>query len=193
MKVNEIFYSLQGEGRRAGEASIFIRLSGCDLSCSFCDTEFETGKEFSSAELLETIQQLSTECKWVVWTGGEPMLQLDRDTVDLFRASGFKQALETNGNHRVPFSVEWLAVSPKVAEHVLARNFLRGVDEVRYAWHAGKTTIPKTKLKASHYYLSPIFDGTTPILENVKHCIKLCLKNPSWKVSTQQHKQWSIL
>jgi 7-carboxy-7-deazaguanine synthase len=193
MKINEIFYSLQGEGRRAGEASIFIRLSGCDLSCSFCDTEFESGKRMSPSELLRTVQQLSNTCKWVVWTGGEPMTQLTEQTVKIFEVAGYKQAIETNGNHKVPFKVDWLTVSPKVAEHVLERNFPEGVDELRYPWHKGKLCVPQTKVKATHYYLSPIFDGNDPILENVKHCIKLCLKNPSWKISNQQHKVWSIL
>ena len=192
MRVNEIFYSLQGEGYRAGSASIFIRLSGCDLSCSYCDTEFESGKDMSQEEVLEKIS--AWPCKYIVWTGGEPMLQLTGDIAHGFSAAGYKQAIETNGMHPVPFHVDHLTVSPKVAEHILARNFPNGVDELRYPWHSGKPSIPEPKVKASHYFLSPIFDGNSPIQANIRHCIKLCLANPEWKISTQLHKAaWNVL
>lgn len=191
MKINEIFYSPQGEGARAGEPSVFVRLSGCDLSCGYCDTEFESGAEMSDDELLGAVQKFKG--KWIVWTGGEPMLQLREESVKFFTSAGYKQAVETNGQHKVPFVVDWLAVSPKVADHVLERNFPNGVDELRYPWHSGKLSVPQTKTKASHYYLSPIFDGNAPIPDNIRHCIKLCLANPQWKISTQLHKTWNVL
>ena len=191
MRVIEIFHSLQGEGARTGEPSVFIRLSGCDLSCGYCDTEFESGEKMTAKELLEAVQEF--KCKWVVWTGGEPMLQLREDTVRMFASAGYRQAIETNGKHKVPFDVDWLVVSPKVAEHVLEKNFPDGVDEIRYPWHSGKLSIPQPRIKASHYYLSPIFNGNLPIQDNIKHCIQLCLDNPQWKISTQMHKIWNVL
>lgn len=99
MKVSEIFYSLQGEGFRAGHPSIFIRLADCNLACGFCDTEFNSGREFTDEELLKEISKHPG--KWIVWTGGEPLLQLKAETVELFRAAGYKQALETNGSQPI--------------------------------------------------------------------------------------------
>ena len=190
MKVNEIFYSLQGEGARAGEASVFIRLSGCDQTCGFCDTEFESGWEMSTDKLLDSIRQFGAT--WIVWTGGEPLLQLTDEVVSAFRGAGFNQALETNGGHPLPCVFDWVVVSPKVDEHVVARNFPMGVDELRYAWHSGKMSVPSPLIKAKHYYLSPIFSGNTINRRNLDHCIQLCKDHPQWKLSVQQHKIWNI-
>jgi 7-carboxy-7-deazaguanine synthase len=190
VKVNETFYSLQGEGARAGEASLFIRLSGCDLACGFCDTEFASGSQMTDQELLDIAHNSGT--RWIVWTGGEPALQLTQETVDTFRAAGFKQSIETNGGHPVP-SMDWVVVSPKVAEHVLAKNHPGGVDELRYAWHKGKQSVPEPSIVARHQYISPICDGNNINHENLAHCVLLCQKHPSWKLSLQQHKLWNIL
>lgn len=191
LKINEIFYSLQGEGHRAGEASIFIRLTGCDLSCGFCDTEFASGAEMTTEELLEHIKQYPG--KWITWTGGEPMLQLTKEIAGVFADAGYKQSIETNGGHPVPLVINWVVVSPKVAEHVVARNFPHGVNELRYAWHAGKMSVPSPTVFAEHKYLSPICDGNRINKRNLDHCIELCKQNPEWRLSVQQHKLWNIL
>lgn len=191
MKINEIFYSLQGEGARVGQPTVFIRLTGCDLSCGFCDTEFASGKEMTTDELLKHLAQYPA--KWITWTGGEPMLQLTSETVEVFRAAGYLQSIETNGGHPVPFHLEWVVVSPKVAEHVVKRNFPDGVDELRYAWHAGKMSVPQPGVDATHKFLSPVCDGNSINATNLKHCIELCKSNPDWKLSVQQHKIWNIL
>jgi 7-carboxy-7-deazaguanine synthase len=191
LKINELFYSIQGEGARAGEPSIFIRLTGCDLKCSFCDTEFESGKDMTLEELRDYIARWP--CKWIVWTGGEPTLQLTEKIVDFFHAAGYKQAVESNGNHPIPKNLDWRVVSPKVAEHVLKRNVPEGVDELRYVRHAGQMSVPKPAISAKTYYLSPIFDGLTPNAENIKHCFNLALANPQWRVSVQYHKLLRVL
>lgn len=191
LRVNEIFYSIQGEGARAGEPSIFIRLSGCDLACGFCDTEFASGKTLTLDEIREHI--IAWPCRWIVWTGGEPMLQLNEEVIAHFHAYGFHQAIESNGNHKIPRSLDWIVVSPKVAEHVIKRNFPDGVDELRYVRHSGHTTVPEPAVKAQRYYLSPIFDGNTPNAENVKHCLELCKANPQWRLSLQLHKLLRVL
>ena len=193
MKVTEIFYSLQGEGARAGEPSIFIRLAGCDLTCGFCDTEFESGKELTKEELLAELGKYSQECFWIVWTGGEPTLQLTDEIVAYFKFQGYKQAVETNGNHPVPAGLDWVAVSPKVAEHVLAKNFPDGVDELRYARHVGQLAVPEPKIKAKQYFLSPIFSGNKLNEDNLRHCVNLCLQNPKWRLSVQLHKLLRLL
>jgi organic radical activating enzyme len=194
LKINEIFYSIQGEGARAGEPSLFVRLTGCDLACGFCDTEFESGKDMTLPELAGHLQAPEHGgCKWIVWTGGEPMLQLDEFTIGFFHNHGFKQAIESNGNHPIPRSLDWIVVSPKVAEHVLKRNFPQGVDELRYVRHAGHLTVPKPAITAKRYYLSPIFDGYTANPANVKHCMSLALANPQWSLSLQIHKVLGVL
>ena len=191
MKINEIFYSLQGEGARVGQPTVFIRLTGCDLSCGFCDTEFASGKEITTDELLARVKQYPA--KWITWTGGEPMLQLNEGVVSAFRDAGYLQSIETNGGHPVPFDLDWVVVSPKVAEHVVKRNFPDGVDELRYAWHAGKMSVPQPGAHAVHKFLSPVCDGNSINATNLKHCIELCKSNPEWKLSVQQHKIWNIL
>ena len=191
MKINEIFYSLQGEGARVGQPTVFIRLTGCDLSCGFCDTEFASGKEITTDELLARVKQYPA--KWITWTGGEPMLQLNEGVVSAFRDAGYLQSIETNGGHPVPFDLDWVVVSPKVAEHVVKRNFPDGVDELRYAWHAGKMSVPQPGVDAAHKFLSPVCDGNAINATNLKHCIELCKSNPEWKLSVQQHKIWNIL
>lgn len=194
LKVNEVFYSIQGEGARAGEPSVFVRLSGCDLACSFCDTEFASGKEMTPEDLLIYLQAAEQRlCHWIVWTGGEPMLQLTDEIISFFHTYGYRQAIESNGNHKIPRSLDWIVVSPKVAEHVLKRNFPQGVDELRYVRHAGHMNAPEPAISAKHYYLSPIFNGNTPDRENIKHCLKLCLANPKWKLSLQLHKLIGVL
>lgn len=193
LKVNEIFYSLQGEGARAGEPSIFIRLSGCDLTCGFCDTEFTSGKEMAVVEIIEYCQKKFPKCFWIIWTGGEPALQLTKEIVQSFKQAGYSQAIETNGNHPVPDNLDFITLSPKVAEHILGKNFPKEVSEMRYVRHSGQMNVPETKIKAQHYFLSPMFDGDKVNKENLRHCISLCLKNPKWKLSIQLHKLLKIL
>jgi 7-carboxy-7-deazaguanine synthase len=203
LKVNEVFYSLQGEGARAGHPSVFVRLTGCDLACGFCDTEFTSGKELTCDELLAEIKQACRRATgkddfanwplWIVWTGGEPTLQLTAEHVAEFARLGFKQAIETNGNHPAPPGLDHVCVSPKVAEHVVAKNFPDGVDELRYVRHSGQPGVPVPTVKAKHYFLSPRFDGDRPNPENLRHCIQLCLENPQWHLSCQTHKLHRIL
>ena len=100
MLINEIFYSLQGEGVHMGKASIFIRLSRCNLRCSFCDTEFDTGTEMTLEELRDAIAPYPG--RRIIWTGGEPTLQLTAETVAYFKALGYHQSIETNGTRRPP-------------------------------------------------------------------------------------------
>jgi 7-carboxy-7-deazaguanine synthase len=193
LKVSEIFYSLQGEGARAGEPSVFIRLSNCDLACSFCDTEFASGKEYTLEQLLAELAKLKTPCRWIVWTGGEPCLQLDAEAVEFFKNLGFKQAIETNGGHKPPAGLDWVCCSPKVAQHVWEKCFPDGVDELRLVRHSGQPALPDIFVPVKRKFVSPIFDGQNPIADNLRHCIKLCLANPEWSLSLQTHKLTRIL
>lgn len=111
-KINEIFYSLQGEGHHTGYPSIFIRFSGCNLQCPFCDTAHENGIFMSDDDILRAVQLYSAD--WIVLTGGEPSLYIDDDFIRLLkRVTGKKIAIETNGTREVPDSLDWVTVSPK--------------------------------------------------------------------------------
>jgi len=191
LQVNEIFYSLQGEGIRAGEPSIFIRLTGCNLKCTFCDTNFSTGNDMGIDEILKVIEKY-LPCKTIVWTGGEPTLQLTNSIVKFFKEHGYYQCIETNGTNNVPNEIDFISLSPKVPNGVIENNFPKGVDEIRYVIHAWQTAIPDTKIKAKFYFLSPVFLENTLVKENLNNCIQLCLRNPKWRLSIQQHKIWQL-
>lgn len=198
LQVSEIFYSLQGEGQRAGTANIFIRLQGCKAKNACyalgirCDTEFESGTEYSLKELHDRMTQLSMDCKNIIWTGGEPTDQLTDEVVAYFTDLGYFQALETSGLNPAPQGIDYVVVSPKVAEHVVKKNFPNGVEELRYVRHSGQA-IPQPQVMARYYCISPHSDGFDINIENLKHCINLCKINPMWRLSVQQHKLWNVL
>jgi len=188
--INEIFYSLQGEGIRTGEPSIFIRLQGCDLCCGFCDTEFESGKEMYLKEIHDYIKQYN--CINIVWTGGEPSLQLKDEHIKYFKDLGYYQCIETNGNNKVSSLIDHITLSPKVAEHILERNFPNGVTEIKYVRHKGQLSLPETKIKAEHYFISPMNNGDKINIENLNHCIELIKRDRKWKLTMQMHKIWKV-
>lgn len=203
--VREIFYSLQGEGARAGTPNVFVRFAKCNLSCDFCDTDFATGDWYTIPELLAEMRRVADpECDWVIFTGGEPMLQLDADLVRAARADGWHLAIETNGMFHIPFALDWICVSPKNDD--LAQLW---ADEVKFVTFPG-APLPTTPIKAEHYLLSPVSvlepcdhdgDCEPPACPGpwwridsaaLQHCITLCLDNPPWRLSCQQHKWWGV-
>lgn len=198
INISEIFYSLQGEGIRTGEPSIFIRTQGCKTkhACAMmgikCDTEYESGKEWNVEDLAVHIGNKFQVCKTIVWTGGEPTDQLTIEMVEYFKELGYYQCIETSGLNPTPKGIDFVTLSPKVAEHILEKNFQNGVSEIKYVRHEGQQ-IPKPSVVAHHYFISPHSDGFTINTANVKHCIQLCLENPQWKLSIQSHKLWKVL
>lgn len=201
LNVSEIFYSLQGEGYRTGEASLFVRLQGCSVkhacykSGIICDTEFESGQELTIDYILQIAADKGT--KWITWTGGEPTDQLTEEICKYVNKQGFKQSIECSGIKQPPLIIDWIALSPKVAEHVILKKWKldknnNHCDELRWVRHLGQS-LPNTKIKAKQYYLSPHSDGFNINRKNLKHCIDLCLKNPKWKLSVQDHKTWEVL
>lgn len=198
LRVSEIFYSLQGEGARIGTPTIFIRLQGCKAKNACfaagikCDTEFESGKEMSVQDIIFWIVSNAKGCNEITWTGGEPLDQLTEEIISYFKKNNYYQAIETSGLHPAPNGLDFICVSPKVAEHVIKKNFPKGVSELRYVRHKGQS-IPEPSITADHYWLSPHSDGFTINSENMKHCIDLCIENPKWKLSLQNHKLWNIL
>jgi 7-carboxy-7-deazaguanine synthase len=193
-RVNEIFYSLQGEGVRAGTANLFVRFQGCNLRCRReshgfdCDTEFVSGTKWTAEEIVDHLKELAPDCPWVVLTGGEPARQLDTELVKYFHERGYRLAVETNGTIPLPKDIDWITVSPKVAEHSIRQ---RVAHEVKYVRAYGQG-IPYTVVRADHYLISPAFEGDALDPRTLQWCIDLVKGNPRWRLSVQLHKLWSI-
>lgn len=189
LNIKEIFHSLQGEGGRAGENTIFIRLAGCNLNCNYCDTEYDSGNLYTICELLKQIKKHTSN--WICWTGGEPTLQLNEDIIQYFKNLGYKQSIETNGTNPIPNGLDYITCSPKVQN--IKENFPNGLNEIRLPFNSN-TKIPKINdlPLAEHYYLSPIFLYDKLDRINLINCIKYIKENPQWKLSIQQHKIWNV-
>lgn len=192
MRINEIFYSLQGEGINTGRAAIFIRLSGCNLRCAYCDTDFTSGEEMTDEQLLEHIAQYPG--RFLIWTGGEPTLQLREQTVELFHKHGYTQAIETNGTRPVPRGIDYITCSPKPeAMNKLLKNFPDGVGEFRFPLSADSPAPPPISElpRAGAYLISPIFVGDDAHELDylaLERCIEYVKANPEWRLSLQTHK-----
>jgi len=209
--VNEDFYSLPGAGIGAGTANVFIQCSGCSLSCSMageagfdCDTEFASGRKMSADELrTEIIDAVEREIgdtrmgHGVIFTGGEPALQVDEELIRYLKASGYYLAIETNGTVALPNGLDWVCVSPKSAEHTIRQP---KADEVKYVRNVGQG-VPRPACRATHQLISPAFrtlqstDGRPrfePEPGALEWCIKLVKENPAWRLSVQQHKGWGL-
>lgn len=196
-KINEIYYSIQGEGINAGLPGVFVRFSNCNLTCRRethgfdCDTEFVTGQEMSQEELIGEILLVASGSTWVFFTGGEPLLQLTTDLVMAIRNQGFRVHLETNGSKPLlPIHFDWVVVSPKVAEHAIKVGTARmdtTVNELRYVRGYGQH-IPRPRLKAKWKTISPAFEGDSIDQQTLDWCVQLVKKNPDWRLSVQIHK-----
>lgn len=196
MLIKEIFYSLQGEGINTGRAAIFVRLSKCNLRCSFCDTDFDDGTEMTLAEIHDAIKNYPSQ--FIIWTGGEPTLQLTEEDLAYFRVLGYEQAIETNGTRRPPRGLDYITCSPKPeAMKRLHESFPNGVSEFRFPIGAEGDLPPAIEELplAKAYLVSPIFVGEAmseldaPALER---CIAFVKANPRWRLSLQTHKLINI-
>lgn len=205
--IKEIFYSLQGEGRRAGRPAVFCRFAGCNLwsgreedrqkaACRFCDTDFvgtngSLGGKFEGAsDLAANINSLWPEGqshRYVVLTGGEPLLQADSTLIDALHSIGFEVAVETNGTLLPPHGVDWLCVSPKAG----APWVLRRGNELKLAYPQ-QDLLPDAiaDCEFDHYLLQPI-DGPE-IATNTRSAIAFCQANTNWNLSLQTHKILNI-
>lgn len=201
--VKEIFKTLQGEGAQMGRAAVFCRFAGCNLwsgreqdrvsaVCTFCDTDFigvdgTGGGRFDDAEMLaKTIDAEwsgPNESRYVVLTGGEPLLQVDAPLIDALHARGFAIGVETNGTQSAPDGLDWICVSPKAGADLV----LRSGDELKLVFPQDKALPPTFEhLKFDHFFLQPM-DGESAS-ENVEQTIAYCLANPQWRLSLQSHK-----
>lgn len=213
--VKELFATLQGEGAQAGRAAIFCRFAGCNLwsgreedrstaICQFCDTDFVGtdgvgGGKFESADHLANaieaawLETMGTErYRYVVMTGGEPLLQLDASLIEAMHQRHFEIAIETNGTIKIPNGIDWVCLSPKANAELVVKQ----ADEI-------KLVVPQTEhqpieitlhrfegMDFRHRYLQPM-DGPQ-LRENTAYAVELCQKHPLWRLSVQTHKMIGI-
>ncbi|MBQ7471989.1 MAG: radical SAM protein [Prevotella sp.] len=185
-RINEIFYSLQGEGFNTGRAAVFVRFSGCNLRCPFCDTDFSAYQELTADEIVETVRTshlASRPSPLVVLTGGEPTLQVDEALIDSFHQQGYKVAMESNGTRVPPANLDWLTVSPKDAPVVVEHcNELKCIFD-----ESGR--VEDNPLPADHYFLQPCDVGDPVRNEQiVARCVEYIKQHPRWRLSLQTHK-----
>lgn len=196
MKVNEIFYSLQGEGHYTGTPAVFVRFAGCNLRCWFCDTDFEKGVEMNEDEIVEAVLQYPT--RYVVITGGEPTLQITASLCDKLRAHGLYLMMETNGTRPLPegCQVDWITCSPKLIDveegkRKIATIRLRHIDELKVVFEDSSTQDMALyeQIPATEYRLQPC-DTQDPLCNQaiLNKTIKYILQHPKWKLSLQTHK-----
>lgn len=193
MKVNEIFYSVQGEGYHTGMAATFIRLSGCNLKCEFCDTQHQQGTEMLEQDIVSMVKDNPSTL--VVITGGEPALQLTKSLVDLLHKAGKYVAVETNGTKELPDNVDWVTVSPKqpYVGHAGA-VVLKEADEVKVVFDGREIKDPTFGIKADHYYVQPCDTGFAKTNNEInEYCINFVKRNPLWKISLQTQKILNVL
>jgi 7-carboxy-7-deazaguanine synthase len=209
--IKEMYYTLQGEGAQSGRAAVFLRFAGCNLwsgreehrgdaVCRFCDTEFVGvdgpggGKFASAADLANAVKE-----KWpsnggngrpyVVCTGGEPLLQLDRAAIDAMHRAGFEIGVETNGTIEAPAGIDWICVSPK-ANAALRQT--RG-DELKLVYPQREAEAQPERFSGfgfTHFFLQPLDDAQREA--NTESAVQYCLAHPLWKLSLQTHKMLGI-
>ena len=187
MKINEIFYSLQGEGHFTGRPAIFIRFAGCNLRCPFCDTDFSTFTEMTEEEILANISRYPAH--FVILTGGEPSLQLTPSIITALKEAGYFISIETNGTHPLPTGIDWITLSPKSAFVKHAEVVLEYCNELKLVYNGKVNPKDFLSIKADEYYLQPCDTGNeianAVILQST---IDYCKKHPLWSLSLQMHK-----
>lgn len=188
MRVNEIFYSLQGEGAYSGSAAIFIRLSGCNLHCGFCDTKHEPYKVLTKEDILQEIKGYAA--KHIVFTGGEPSLQLNAEILHYFKAHGYFIQVETNGTRNLPYvGVDWVTCSPKSDYCKNAEVKQEHIDEVKVVFDGEHDPEKFLSLKAKLYFLQPCDVGDIERNRKiVEECVEYILSHPQWHLSLQTQK-----
>ena len=206
--VKEIFYTLQGEGAQTGRPAVFCRFAGCNLwtgreedrehaTCQFCDTDFVGldgpggGRFDSPGRLAEAVSNAwpaeGGSTRFVVCTGGEPLLQLDEPLIDALHRQGFEVAVETNGTQVPPRGVDWLCVSPKAGAELI----VRAGDELKLVFpQSGAAPAAFEHLAFDHFFLQPM-DGPSRDA-NTAAALQYCLAHPRWRLSLQTHKLLGI-
>lgn len=176
----EIFYSLQGEGRFVGYPALFVRFSGCNLNCPWCDTDWTYGVSMTKNMILDELHRRN-QCKMVVLTGGEPTLQVDNELIDMLHDNGYSIHIESNGTKLIQYEYDfdWVTISPK-------ENWIEKHGDELKVVYTGQDLSQYEDSDFSHYYLQPCS------MNNTKEVIELCKNNPKWALSLQVHKMLKI-
>ena len=192
-RVNEVFLSLQGEGFWTGTPMVFLRFSGCNLACPFCDTDHASGSEMSADEIVADVLSAAVDCRRVCITGGEPALQLDDELVAALHAAGFSLHVETNGTLPLPEGIDWVTVSPKEDFVANACVVLPKADELKLVYDGVATPERWAEFPASWHFLQPCDTGdasrNAAILSSTVEYIKT---HSAWRLSLQTHKLLGI-
>lgn len=204
--VKELYLTVQGEGGQTGRVAVFLRFAGCNLwsglerdrasaVCSFCDTDFvgtngPGGGRFDAAGLAEAVLSAwpdGQEDRWVVCTGGEPLLQLDEPLIRALKDKGFQIAIETNGTIAAPDGIDWICVSPKANAPLLQRSG----QELKLVYPQRKNSPEQfAHLDFEHFFLQPLDDAERQA--HTDAIVRYCLANPQWRLSVQSHKYIGI-
>lgn len=203
--VKEIFLTLQGEGVHAGRRAVFLRFSGCNLwtgreedrasaICQFCDTDFigvdgENGGRYGAEALAAKVAALwgaGTDNRYVVITGGEPMLQVDDGIVDALHAQAFQIAIESNGTIEVHPGIDWVCISPKAGSDVMQRSG----DELKLVWPQPTSDLDAMEQwQFGHFLIQPMDSGDADVnAANVYEATRFVMERPKWRLSLQNHK-----
>lgn len=189
-KINEIFYSLQGEGRNTGVPAVFVRMSGCNLHCNFCDTAHTAGRMMSLPEIIAAVNAYPV-APLVVLTGGEPSLFINDEFVTSLKTmTGKRIAIETNGTRPLPAGLDWVTLSPKTGVdggdvEPLALNCC---DELKVVYVGQDLTLYE-HIKAPFRYLQPCWvSDAVQCHKNTQDCVNAVLQNPGWRLSLQTHR-----
>lgn len=200
-RVNEIFFTLQGEGAHSGIPAVFVRFSGCNLKCPWCDTEFSEYTQMSAQQIVQEMQDLydtpNERRKMCVLTGGEPSLQVDTPLIEALHAAGFYICIETNGTRPLPDGIDWITCSPKEGTQLA----LTKVNEVKVVFTGTyDPEVWRTKIEAEHWMLQPLrYNGEWLLMsgiddfeidsnDNLDDTVRYILAHPFWRLSVQLHK-----
>lgn len=183
--INEIFYSIQGEGYWTGTPAIFIRFAGCNLDCSWCDTDFKLKKKMNEQTLINNIKKFKSN--HIVLTGGEPALQINHNLIKRLKEADYYVQIETNGTRAIPKNIDWVTISPKEAEYPKSLKLKKG-NEIKVI-NEGQDIKQYEKLDFNHYYLQPLEKNNET---NIDECIKIIKRNPKWRLSIQIQKILNI-
>ena len=194
MKINEVFYSLQGEGYFSGVPAVFVRFSGCNLKCPFCDTTHDDGKEMTVDEIIEAVSKYPA--KHVVLTGGEPSLFIKNLLIDRLHSEGRYVAIETNGTRNINENIDWITLSPKIAQTHNAQLNLTKCDELKLIFQTSQQTdeiinILKESglLFPKQMFLQPCDTGNAEKNKKIiADCVSYCKSHSQWRLSLQIHK-----
>ena len=187
-RINDIFYSLQGEGIHTGEPAVFVRFSGCNLKCPWCDTDFSSATEMTAEEIVERGCRLwkGDNNLFVIFTGGEPSLQVDATLIDAFHKKNAFIAIETNGTCELPNGIDWITCSPKPK----TRLKLSRANEVKVVFDGSTNPeLWRKEIEAPHWLLQPLDKDHK---NNVEQVLDYILAHPTWRLSVQLHKMLNI-